>query len=45
MLPVSRMPAELPSYHDLSKRGRQRLSWIDFYFAHGKNASLTRAQD
>jgi transposase InsO family protein len=41
MLPVSRMPAELPSYHELSKRGRQRLSWIDFYFAHQKNASLT----
>jgi transposase len=41
MLTVRRMPAELPRYHELSKDGKRRLSWIDFYFSHGKNASLT----
>ena len=25
----------------LSKEAKKRLSWIDFYFSHGKNASLT----
>lgn len=25
----------------LSKKGRQRLKWMDWYFAHGKNARAT----
>lgn len=27
--------------HDLSKRGKQRLSWIEFHLTHGRNAALT----
>ncbi|MCK4649557.1 integrase core domain-containing protein [bacterium] len=34
----------LPKYelkNDLSREARKRLTWFDYYFSHGKNASLT----
>lgn len=40
MVPAVRLPG-LPRPQELTKAGRLRLQWMDFYHAHGRNASLT----